>query len=99
MQANLFYDFRHEVVITIMVTLFIGTMTWPFRKVKDFATGVKKTFDNIHSELVMQRTNCLTTLQNKSDDQIKVLEKVSGTLESIHTSQAEMSGYLRGMNR
>lgn len=61
--------------------------------------AVKERFavlDAVKEELEMQRKNCLTTIQNNGTEQIKVLEKMASTLEDIHTSQAEMSGYLRG---
>ena len=62
-------------------------------------TAIKERFavlDAVKEELEKQRTNCLTTIQANGVEQLKVLEKISGTLENIHTSQAEMSGYLKG---
>jgi hypothetical protein len=50
----------------------------------------------IHQELVQQRINCLTTLQNQGDEQIKLLGKMSGSLDNIALSQAEVAGYLSG---
>jgi hypothetical protein len=55
-----------------------------------------KMLESVHKELTEQRTNCLTTLQKQGTEQIKVLEKAVDLLDKIHTSQAEMSGYLRG---
>src|SRR6266566_244894 len=54
-----------------------------------------KTLDYIQVELTTQRTNCLKTLQDQGTEQIKLLGKAVDTLDKIHVSQAEMSGYLR----
>jgi len=35
-------------------------------------------------------------LQNQGDEQIKLLGKMSGSLENIALSQAEVAGYLSG---
>lgn len=54
------------------------------------------TLDTVQNELVLQRTNCLTTLQSQGNQQIEILEKVASTLDHIRESQVEMVGYMKG---
>lgn len=72
---------------------------FPVRTLIKKANEILDSFDSkllgIQEELSTQRTNCLTTLQNQGTEQVKLLEKVAGTLEAIHISQAEMSGYIK----
>ena len=68
---------------------------YPFHKVKKEWDSLKDSIASAQKELVHQRTNCLATLQDQGAKQIEVLEKCANTLESIHLSQAEMSGYIK----
>ena len=49
----------------------------------------------IHTELVHQRTNCLTTLQSQGKLQIDLLGKVVDTLSDIRTSTVELNEHLK----
>ena len=51
--------------------------------------------DSLGKELELQRTNCLTTLANQGEAQIKLLEKTVETLGSMHLDQKEVMGYLK----
>ena len=84
-----------KVVIGLTVTGLIGGIMWPFRSVHKEWVSLKETTKAIQEELVQQRTNCLGTLQHQGDRQIEILGKVSDTLENIHLSQAEMTGYCK----
>jgi len=52
---------------------------------------------DMKEELVTQRTNCLKTLQEQGKTQIETLVKVAGTLDSMHTQQSEMNGFIKGL--
>jgi hypothetical protein len=46
---------------------------------------------DIHTEMTLQRTNCLTTIQTQGERQVEILEK-------IDTRMAEQTGYLKGLS-
>ena len=77
---SLFY----KIFMGMLVAGGIALIMWPFRKLAA-----------IHSELIEQRTNCLSTLQKQGDEQIKLLGKAVETLGNIHTSQASMTGFMQ----
>jgi hypothetical protein len=54
---------------------------------------------DMQREMTLQRTNCLSTLQQQGSKQIELLEKTNQTLEAIHLGQSEMSGYIKGARR
>ena len=92
----------HEAEIGLVISVGGWILVFPVKTFLDKAKKVLGSFeeklDKLQTELSTQRTNCLTTLQEQGKDQIKVLEKMSGTLDSMHQSQAEMSGYFKGLN-
>ena len=73
----------------------MAIVLWPFRKARKEWTALKEEQKLIHQELVTQRTNCLTTLQNQGDRQIELLGTMSTTLTGMALSQAEMTGYCK----
>lgn len=81
--------------------LAMGTwiVLFPFRHIAKYVRGqweVKtKMLEEVHQELTLQRTNCLTTLQEQSKEQIKTLERVVDVLGEIRVELAEQTGYLR----
>lgn len=72
---------------------------YPFKVIKKEFTNAKAALSAVHEELILQRSNCLTSLQASGDAQVKLLEKAVSVLEGIHTSQAEMSGFLKGSQK
>ena len=71
-----------------------GIILWPFKVLKTKVEEFTKQMKNVQDELVTQRTNCLTTLQNQGEVQIKLLEKVSTTLTDMHLDQRTLMGKL-----
>ncbi len=53
--------------------------------------------DSIKSELEVQRTNCLATLQRQGERQIASIDKAVDTLNEIRIGQAELNGVLKGI--
>jgi hypothetical protein len=88
-------SFGYKVAASAAVGVIMAIVLWPFRTIKKEWVEMKKNQASIHSELVQQRTNCLTTLQTQGDRQIELLGKVSDTLTGIALSQAEMTGYCK----
>jgi hypothetical protein len=68
---------------------------WPFRKARKEWITLKEEQSKIHSELVQQRTNCLTTLQQSNQQQVKLLEKAVDILEGVRLDLKEQTGYLK----
>ena len=92
-------DILHEAEIGVILSVGAWMLMFPVRTIFKKATDVLNKFEtkltNVETELSAQRTNCLTTLQSQGTEQIKLLEKAVSTLEAIHISQAEMSGYIK----
>ena len=77
------------------VGVVMGIVLWPFRRARKEWNALKEEQGKIYSELVTQRTNCLSTLQTQGDRQIELLGKVVDTLGEIRVGQAEMTGYCK----
>jgi len=87
-------QFWHELVFTVLIGIIGTAAMWPIRKVKKAYDELKTAIGSTHAELVIQRSNCLKTLQDQGDRQINLLEKVSDTLSSIHLDQRQLLGKL-----
>ena len=68
---------------------------FPLRYIVNLIKERFNVLDAVRDELETQRTNCLTTIQNNGKEQLEILERMADTLDKIHTSQAELSGYVR----
>lgn len=90
-----FIAFMYKVAASAAVGVTMAIVLWPFRKARREWMVLKAEQASIHSELVQQRTNCLSTLQHQGDTQIELLGKMAGTLENIALSQAEMTGFCK----
>lgn len=88
-----------QTAIEVAVGLVTGYIGWallfPLRAAYN---NVTETLGIVKNELSLQRTNCLQTIQNDGKTQITVLNKMADTLESMHTGQSELYGYLKGIN-
>lgn len=84
-----------KAAVGLVITGLLGVIMWPFRAARKEWKIMKEEQASIHKELVTQRTNCLTTLQQQGDRQIELLGKVSDTLTGMALSQAEMTGYCK----
>jgi hypothetical protein len=83
----------------LAATTIVGILVFPirtfFKNVRNEWRAATAKLAGVEKELNIQRTNCLTTLQHQGQSQIDLLEKATNTLEAIHLSQVEMSGYLK----
>lgn len=89
-------QFIHEGILAGALSFVGWLFMFPLRTAWKVIVEKFKVIDDVHTELTLQRTNCLTTLQSQGEEQIKLLSKMNGTLEAIHLSQSEMSGFLKG---
>lgn len=65
-------------------------------KVKAVVAEQATALEEIKTELVQQRQNCLTTLSTQGTEQIKLLGEVVKVLNEMHLSQVEMTGFMKG---
>ena len=84
-----------KALVGLALTGIGALLVWPFKKVRKEYISLKQAINNTQAELIMQRTNCLQTLQNQGDKQIELLGEVAGTLSSIHLDQKEQMGYIK----
>jgi hypothetical protein len=71
----------------ILLSLVVAMISLGARKVLDEVDEAKGKISAISTELTLQRTNCLTTLQQQGEKQIQLLERI-----------AESVSYLKGKN-
>jgi metal-dependent amidase/aminoacylase/carboxypeptidase family protein len=88
-------EFKHEVVITMMVTGFLAAVSYPFRQAKAKWEAMTGKLDAVHQELTLQRSNCLTTLQAQGTEQVNLLKKTVEVLGEIRMDNREMITHLR----
>jgi hypothetical protein len=98
MIAGLLTTFRHELVSTVLVSAFLGVAMWPIRRVIAAYKETHEALQGISKELTEQRSNCLTTLQQQGEEQIKLLGKTVEVLQEMHTDSKLMLEHLRDRN-
>jgi len=95
MVSELLHTFRHEVVSTVLVSIFIGAVTMPFRKIMQAYRETKASLSDISKELTEQRTSSLDMLQRQGDKQVELLGKTVEVLQEMHTDSKLMLEHLR----
>ena len=98
MQIQLFGQFMHEGIVSLMLAVVGGILMYPIRKVQKAYKELMEAVNSTRAELVTQRENCLSTLQNQGEKQVELLGKAVSTLDAIHLGQVEMSGFLKAQN-
>ena len=88
-------QFVHEGLVSLMLAVVGGILMWPYRKIKKSYTELMDAVSTTKAELVLQRTNCLHTLQTQGEKQIELLTKATNTLDGVRLDLAEQTGYLR----
>ena len=84
-----------KTVIGLVITGLLGVAMWPFRLARKEWKALKEEQSAIHTELVRQRENCLSTLQSQGETQIVLLGKMASTLDGVRLDLAEQTGFLR----
>lgn len=85
----------YKTVVGLVLTGLLGVIMWPFRKARKEWSALKVNIEATHKELVQQRTNCLTTLQEQGAEQIALLVKTVSALDGVRLDLAEQTGFLR----
>jgi len=94
MVENYLGMFKHEVVSTILVSIVIGAVTMPFRKVMAAYRETKEKLDSISKELTDQRTNHLSHIETANDKQVELLGKMTDVLTDVRLDLRETLGKL-----
>lgn len=94
MQPELVQYF-YKAAASAAVGIAIAAFLWPFRSARKEWASLKNEQALIHQELVTQRINCLTTLQQQGESQVKLLEKAVAALDGVRLDLAEQTGCLR----
>jgi hypothetical protein len=95
MLTGLLITFRHELVSTVLVTIFIGVITMPFRKVMAAYREMKDKMEGISKELTEQRTNHLSHIEASNEEQVKILVKMTDILTDVRLDLRETLGRLK----
>lgn len=82
----------HEFLLTGGVSVCLWFLCYPFRQLLNKLKEKSDMLDEVHDELITQRTNCLTTLQQTGKQQLAILEKICDTQAAMHLMQAEFMG-------
>ena len=93
---NVLLKYIHAVSWAGAVAVGGYVVMFPMRYIVNMVKERFKVLDDVREELETQRTNCLTTIQANGVDQLNMLERMADTLDKIHTSQSELTGYIRG---
>jgi hypothetical protein len=83
-----------KAVVGIILTGLLGVIMWPFRRARKEWVALKDDISATHKELVQQRTNCLSTLQQQGEKQVELLEKTVEVLNGVRIELATQTGYL-----
>ena len=84
-----------KAAVGLIITGLLGVIMWPIKRASKEWKALKEEQASIHTELVRQRENCLTTLQKQGEIQITLLGKMSSTLDGVRLDLAEQTGFLR----
>src|ERR1035437_3240693 len=84
-------------LLGLAITGIGALMLYPVRYVKREWKSIKDAVASTHAELVKQRENCLSTLQNQGDAQITLLTKMADTLDGVRLDFKEHRAYVQGL--
>lgn len=87
---SLVSQFGHEIVITVLVTVFLAIIVWPIKRAKKEWISLREQIGGVAQELSVQRNNCLKTIQEHSSNQVELQKKTNEILEEIKLDQREL---------
>lgn len=90
-------QFLYKVAASAAVGVVMGIILWPVRKVHKEWIDLKKEQSLIHAELVQQRTNHLTHIEEYGKQQIELLGKTVAALDGVRLELASQTGFLSAM--
>ncbi len=87
----------NSAIAGLFFSFIIWLVLFPMKSIyKDWMKQTER-LDAIKTELELQRSNCLTTLQYQGERQIASIDKAVDTLNEIRVGQAELNGVLKGI--
>src|SRR6266481_3452240 len=89
------WPYFYKALVGLVITGIGMVIMWPIRKAKKEWVSLKDAITSTQAELVLQRTNCLHTLQEQGEKQIELLGKAADTLDGVRLDLAEQTGFLR----
>jgi hypothetical protein len=95
--VSVLWPYAMKAVVGLVITGLGALMLYPVRYARREWKSIKEAVASTHAELITQRTNCLQTLQNQGDSQIKLLAKMSDTLDGVRLDFAEHRSYVQGL--
>ncbi len=87
--------FLYKVAASVAVGVTMAILLWPFRKIKKEWTAFKTEQATIHSELVQQRENHLTHIEDYGKQQTELLTKACEVLDGVRLDLREQTVILR----
>lgn len=94
--VSVLWPYVTKALIGLAVTGLGALLMYPYRALKKEWAGLKAQINTAQAELVHQRTNCLSTLQDQGRTQIELLGRCAETLEAMHLDQKETLGLIKG---
>jgi len=92
------WHYLSKALVGLALTGLGGLIVWPFKKAKKEWASLRDAVTSTQAELVLQRTNCLKTLSDQGEEQVKLLGKVSDTLDGLRLDTQAQTGFLQGMS-
>ncbi len=92
------WHYLSKALVGLALTGLGGLLLWPFKAAKKEWAALKSAVTSTQAELVLQRTNCLATLSSQGEEQVKLLGKVSDTLDGLRLDTQAQTGFLQGMS-
>lgn len=91
-----------KTILSVLTIVTIWFFCFPIRTlfsaIKEKWNTQNEVLTAIQSELYIQRTNHLHHIEKSSEAQVKLLEGIAETMRDSQLTQAEISGYLRGIS-
>ena len=94
MIEGLLTTFRHELVLAVLVSAFLGVIAMPFKRIIKAYTEVVGKLDAVHTELTAQRVNHLTHIEVSNEKQVELLGKMTDVLTDVRLDLRETLGKL-----
>ena len=89
----------NQIVDKLVLAGIVGLVVWPLKIFKRKVETFTKQISEVHAELILQRTNCLTTLQHNSAEMLKEQRATHESIKDGNETLLEMKGFLEGMSR
>ena len=100
MQAELYpalQPYFAKAIVSLVVAGLGGLMLWPIKYARREWKSIKEAVASTHAELITQRQNHLTHIQENGEQQTKILTKVVDILEGLRLDTQSQTGFIQGL--